>query len=69
MTRIPEDGCSMIDVASPCVRTCRIDADGFCQGCRRTLDEIARWGSATVEERLRIVGLLPGRTTCHTFLD
>ena len=32
-------------VPSPCNSVCRIDADtGWCQGCFRTLDEIAAWG-------------------------
>jgi predicted Fe-S protein YdhL (DUF1289 family) len=31
-------------VASPCVDVCRIDAaSGWCEGCLRTLDEIADW--------------------------
>ena len=33
------------DVPSPCASVCRMDMDtGFCEGCRRTLDEIAAWG-------------------------
>lgn len=32
------------DVASPCISICRIDAgSGWCEGCLRTLDEIAAW--------------------------
>ncbi len=32
------------DVPSPCVSVCRMDAAGeYCEGCRRTLDEIAAW--------------------------
>ncbi|HVU81024.1 MAG TPA: DUF1289 domain-containing protein, partial [Rhodanobacteraceae bacterium] len=30
---------------SPCIGVCRMDADGLCIGCRRTLAEIARWGT------------------------
>jgi predicted Fe-S protein YdhL (DUF1289 family) len=30
-------------VQSPCVKVCRIDNDGFCVGCKRTLDEIRDW--------------------------
>jgi|DEB0MinimDraft_6_1074348.scaffolds.fasta_scaffold02235_6 predicted Fe-S protein YdhL (DUF1289 family) len=30
-------------VPSPCVKVCRIDNDGFCVGCKRTLDEIREW--------------------------
>lgn len=33
-------------VPSPCVNVCRIDeATGCCEGCQRTLDEIAAWPS------------------------
>jgi len=32
------------DVPSPCVSVCRMDTvTGFCEGCFRTLDEIAAW--------------------------
>ena len=32
------------DVPSPCISVCRIDADsGCCDGCLRTLAEIAAW--------------------------
>jgi uncharacterized protein len=31
-------------VPSPCVNVCRMDAaTGWCEGCLRTLDEIAAW--------------------------
>jgi uncharacterized protein len=31
-------------VASPCINVCRMDAGtGWCEGCLRTLDEIAAW--------------------------
>ncbi len=30
---------------SPCISVCRMDAArGLCEGCLRTLDEIAAWG-------------------------
>jgi predicted Fe-S protein YdhL (DUF1289 family) len=33
-------------VASPCINVCRMDAaTGWCEGCLRTIDEIAAWGS------------------------
>ena len=33
------------DAPSPCISICRMDADtGLCEGCFRTLDEIAGWG-------------------------
>jgi predicted Fe-S protein YdhL (DUF1289 family) len=38
---------------TPCIGTCRMDADGLCVGCRRTLAEIARWGTMDDAERRR----------------
>lgn len=40
---------------SPCVRICRLDAaQRICEGCLRTLDEIATWSSLDAEGRRRI---------------
>ncbi|MDB5913987.1 MAG: hypothetical protein JWP22_2662 [Ramlibacter sp.] len=37
---------------SPCISVCRMDAvTGLCEGCLRTLDEIAEWGGATDAQR------------------
>jgi predicted Fe-S protein YdhL (DUF1289 family) len=34
---------------------CRIDASsGWCEGCQRTLDEIADWGTMSDEARLAV---------------
>ena len=33
-----------VDLPSPCISICRMDAaTGFCEGCLRTIDEIAGW--------------------------
>jgi len=33
-------------VPSPCVNVCSMhDATGWCEGCKRTLDEIAAWST------------------------
>ena len=33
-------------LASPCIDVCRMDPrSGLCEGCLRTLDEIAAWGT------------------------
>ncbi|MEX3930425.1 DUF1289 domain-containing protein [Paraburkholderia phymatum] len=33
-------------VPSPCINVCRMDpANGLCEGCLRTIDEIANWSS------------------------
>lgn len=43
------------DVPSPCVSVCHMDvATGLCQGCWRTLDEIAHWGVLDASEKLGI---------------
>jgi uncharacterized protein len=50
-------------VASPCTNVCRIDRrSGWCEGCRRTVDEITRWPLAGDAERLAILDALPART-------
>jgi predicted Fe-S protein YdhL (DUF1289 family) len=41
---------------SPCVGVCRLDeTKRFCEGCQRTVREIARWPYADGAERLVIV--------------
>ena len=52
----------MSRVTSPCVNVCRMDeARRLCKGCGRTLDEIARWGAMSEDERRSIMARLPGR--------
>ena len=42
-------------VPSPCVGVCRMSpTTGLCEGCWRTLDEIASWSRADDAQRLRI---------------
>lgn len=37
---------------SPCISVCRMDAaTGLCEGCFRTLEEIAGWGLASEDEK------------------
>ena len=53
-----------IAVASPCVNICQIDsASGLCTGCRRTIAEIARWGSTTDADRRAILDALATRAS------
>ena len=48
---------------SPCIKVCQMDPQrGLCIGCRRTLDEIARWASMTDREREKILAALPARS-------
>lgn len=49
-------------VPSPCLSICRMDAaTEFCEGCFRTLDEIAGWGMASDERKRAIWKLLVQR--------
>jgi predicted Fe-S protein YdhL (DUF1289 family) len=42
-------------VPSPCNSVCRIDPDTeLCQGCLRTLDEVAAWGRLHEEGRRKV---------------
>ncbi len=47
---------------SPCVAVCQINrASGVCEGCHRTLQEIATWVQFTDLQRRRIMDDLPNR--------
>ena len=49
-------------VASPCTGVCRLDASsGCCEGCHRTLDEIAAWSAMDDEQRRAVWRVLPER--------
>ena len=51
-----------MDVASPCINICVIDAgSGLCAGCGRTLAEIAAWSGLEPGERRRIMAELAAR--------
>jgi len=49
-------------VPSPCILVCVIDpASGWCEGCLRTLDEIAGWSGFDRARQLAIVDALVDR--------
>ncbi len=49
-------------VPSPCISVCRMDArSGWCEGCLRTIDEIATWSVLDDDEKRRVWKLLPQR--------
>ena len=49
-------------IESPCTKVCAMDAEQrYCLGCRRTLDEIARWGEMSDAERARVMAGLSAR--------
>ncbi len=39
-------------VASPCINVCKMDArTGWCEGCLRTIDEIAVWSALSDDDK------------------
>ncbi len=49
-------------VPSPCVGVCSLDAGtGWCDGCFRTIDEIAAWGALDNRARREVWKRLPAR--------
>ena len=51
-------------VPSPCLSICRVDAaSGLCEGCFRTLDEIAAWGMLRDPERRAIWQVIQQRAS------
>jgi predicted Fe-S protein YdhL (DUF1289 family) len=54
-------------MASPCNDVCRIDEiSGLCQGCQRTLDEIARWSAMADANKRAVLDALPERRRMAT---
>ena len=52
------------EVESPCVKICVVHPEAkICVGCRRSVDEIARWSAMTTGERRAIMAQLPGRAS------
>lgn len=51
-----------VAVTSPCVGVCIMDDEtGWCEGCRRTLDEIAGWVAMGETGRDRVMAALSER--------
>jgi uncharacterized protein len=49
-------------ILSPCIGICRLDSRGYCEGCLRTGDEIARWrGMSEIERTHYMDVVLPAR--------
>jgi predicted Fe-S protein YdhL (DUF1289 family) len=49
-------------ILSPCIGICHLGADGLCEGCLRSGEEIARWMAMGDPERRRIMDVvLPER--------
>jgi hypothetical protein len=55
------------DIVSPCIGVCAInDANGFCQGCYRTVEEIREWWNMSDLEREKVMGTLDQRLLDNT---
>jgi uncharacterized protein len=51
------------DPPSPCTGVCRIDWNsGQCEGCKRTLNEIADWPMLRPAEKRAVLAKLAGRS-------
>ena len=51
-----------VSVPSPCVNVCQLDASqGFCVGCRRSLQEIGAWSRLSDEDKLAVWAQLEQR--------
>jgi predicted Fe-S protein YdhL (DUF1289 family) len=54
-------------ILSPCIGICRLGADGYCEGCLRTGEEIAGWLAMGERERRRLMDeVLPQREASST---
>lgn len=50
------------NVPSPCISVCTMNAaGGWCNGCLRTLDEIAAWSVMTDQDKRQVWTLIEAR--------
>jgi hypothetical protein len=58
----PHTPMNIDDIPSPCINVCNISPDtGWCEGCFRTLDEIAGWRELSSDGKLAVLSLLTSR--------
>jgi predicted Fe-S protein YdhL (DUF1289 family) len=56
----------MSGASTPCIKICVIDPiSKLCEGCGRTLQEIAQWGRLSEAERLAIMAKLANRVPAN----
>lgn len=52
----------MSSIASPCINVCTLNAaNGLCDGCFRTIDEISVWSRASETEKRNILSAVSHR--------
>jgi predicted Fe-S protein YdhL (DUF1289 family) len=50
------------EVVSPCINVCRMNPDtGLCEGCLRTLDEVAAWSAMSADEKRAVLARISAR--------
>ena len=60
--RVPFDPQGNGPVPSPCISVCRMNEDtGWCEGCLRTLDEVAAWGRGSDDWKRAVWAALKDR--------
>jgi len=47
--------------SSPCINVCVLGSTGYCLGCLRTGDEIARWREMSAGEQWQLIDTLDQR--------
>lgn len=53
-------------VASPCINVCRMDPrTGWCEGCGRTIDEIASWSALSDGDKRTVLVRIAERRRYH----
>jgi len=51
-------------VPSPCTNVCKMSPDtGYCEGCQRTITEIARWSEYNDRQKRAVLARLAARRT------
>ena len=56
------DAARAVPVLSPCTNVCRMDArSGWCEGCWRTIDEIAAWAALDDAARRAVLARIAAR--------
>jgi predicted Fe-S protein YdhL (DUF1289 family) len=62
MTAVIDKATQAGGVPSPCINVCRMDAStGWCEGCLRTIDEIAGWSIYDDQEKRAVWDALEAR--------
>jgi predicted Fe-S protein YdhL (DUF1289 family) len=52
---MPDLSSSRKVILTPCIGVCRLDRDGYCEGCHRTAEEIAGWLNYSDEHRRELI--------------